>query len=945
MTFRGLTFKQLVALVCNNLAEFQKPGEQVDWQQLEALMEHHQVFTYAADFLLTTDSSIVPEALRTRWNNRINAKKIRSEQIRNECIVFLNECNKRRLCVVPYKGPSLAEQAYKEWSSRECIDLDFFVFEDLKTIEPALRDLGYQTDDLKTAPGSLYQYFQGEWCWYHPEKRIALELHWRAGERFRCPQAPNHNQLQKETSHQTILGAHRLALNPEIQILLLSMHAAKHDFGKLKWLLDLDGLIRNTPTLDWNKLISLANEARAEHHLASYFQVSSEIFDISLPIEMKRFFAEHEIPATMTTHIRNTWIGKSPSQKEHLKLSLQLLSSKVDKCKAIFLLCFGLTPKDIQENSNRSEFRALLTRPFRVLSDLFTRKASSISQEMRVLRLYLTDLIKTNRKTLSVIFALYGIATILEASLLVGFLPLLLGAESVLSPLLHSQDPIALAALAGLSATALGLFRYLHCRISEPLPERYALSLRKRILSFWSLAPWGHISQFPPGELLHSLTQDVDRIAYLSNITLRILSAGTSVFILSLFALHLSFGATVFAASLVCIFYGVLLSRSGRFRRSGERLHLLSVDLFDKAQESFKGSKWLAASGLRTSAKENLHTTAEEYCDENIELAKHSAGQDFVSTVGAALILLFTLAVGKNYFELSEGSLLALFLIAARLYSHAGQMLASAVNGRSLLSSFSSIQEHLIENANFSLPEPSRTERVSLNCDSIAVNNMTFAHTKGPFLFRRANLSIEKGDAVILSGPSGIGKTTLLDLLLGLLVPQSGTIRIDGRELEGEVLSEWQKQTAYLTQDLVLFGGSVRENLQLYLKGCPENQLRSVLEIVGLDTWLQKLPLGLETEIGPGGVKLSGGERQRLALARALLRQPKVLILDEATNALDVETEKRFFQTLFGKTDRPIVLMVSHRPGVCELFNRHLEIRDQQILENARVAERQSATG
>ena len=146
-------------------------------------------------------------------------------------------------------------------------------------------------------------------------------------------------------------------------------------------------------------------------------------------------------------------------------------------------------------------------------------------------------------------------------------------------------------------------------------------------------------------------------------------------------------------------------------------------------------------------------------------------------------------------------------------------------------------------------------------------------------------------------GPSGAGKSTIADLVNGLLLPTRGRLLLDGRALTQAELRQWRRQVGYVGQETVLFHQSVRENLLWAKPDASEDELREALEMASAG-FVYELPGGLETVAGDRGVLLSSGERQRISLARALLRKPTLLILDEATNALDVENEARILDAI-----------------------------------------------
>jgi len=189
-----------------------------------------------------------------------------------------------------------------------------------------------------------------------------------------------------------------------------------------------------------------------------------------------------------------------------------------------------------------------------------------------------------------------------------------------------------------------------------------------------------------------------------------------------------------------------------------------------------------------------------------------------------------------------------------------------------------------------------------------------FPNTDTP-LFQELSVSIPHGQITAFVGATGSGKTTLVDLLTGLLQPTSGEITVDGIPLTSTTLSAWRQQLAYVPQEVFLYDASLRDNIVFgHSKKVTEAELMDLLQLVELDAFVrEEMTDGLDTLLGENGVRLSGGQRQRVGLARALLREPSVLILDEATSSLDTITERAIIRALRRLPAGMTVLIIAHR--------------------------------
>ncbi|MDI7166876.1 ABC transporter ATP-binding protein [Leptospira santarosai] len=217
--------------------------------------------------------------------------------------------------------------------------------------------------------------------------------------------------------------------------------------------------------------------------------------------------------------------------------------------------------------------------------------------------------------------------------------------------------------------------------------------------------------------------------------------------------------------------------------------------------------------------------------------------------------------------------------------------------------------------------------------------DVDFSYPKRNQLFKKLNIQILKGEMVAFVGESGSGKSTIVDLILGLQVPTGGRIFLDGVVFEEWNKNSYREKIGYVPQDPILFHSSIRDNLLWSKEDSTEEELWKACKVANADQFIQRLPNGLDTIVGDRGVLLSGGQRQRIALARAILRKPPILILDEATSSLDSESEQLIQQSIDSIASETTIIIIAHRLSTIIRANRIYVLKSGELLETGNFSE------
>ncbi len=213
---------------------------------------------------------------------------------------------------------------------------------------------------------------------------------------------------------------------------------------------------------------------------------------------------------------------------------------------------------------------------------------------------------------------------------------------------------------------------------------------------------------------------------------------------------------------------------------------------------------------------------------------------------------------------------------------------------------------------------------------TIKITNLSFAYSDNAKIFKDLNLEINKDQTVYIEGINGSGKSTLIDIISGLLNPSKGKVEFNGQNINVNK-EEWLKNIGYVSQTNFLINNSIKDNIIFGRKEINEKDINVIIKKAGLENYINSLPMGIETKVGSLGRNLSGGQKQRIAIARALINNPKIIILDESTNALDLETENNFLEIINKLKKGRIVIFIAHSKTIKNFCDINYLIKNQKI--------------
>ncbi|MBS1762296.1 MAG: ABC transporter ATP-binding protein [Bacteroidetes bacterium] len=360
-----------------------------------------------------------------------------------------------------------------------------------------------------------------------------------------------------------------------------------------------------------------------------------------------------------------------------------------------------------------------------------------------------------------------------------------------------------------------------------------------------------------------------------------------------------------------------------------------TTSLAGSTTESLRNIELVKSLGLTTQEVERLNRNTYKILGLELKKVKRVRSISFiqgtlVNTLRQVILFILMWLIFHN--QMDAGQLVTMQVFSFFIFGplqEIGNILLSYREAEASLNNF--------ENLMKKQPEPSPVHPKHLGeIKSLSFKNVIFKHHSAAYkAIDGISFNVSVGETIAFVGPSGSGKSTLMKLLVGLYRPQQGKILYNGLDENEISYDDFRKQIGFVTQDTNLFSGTIRENLLFVNPSASEEQLRSALTKAAAFNILQRAENGLDTVIGEGGLKLSGGEKQRISIARALLREPRLLIFDEATSALDSITEEEISETIrnISLAKDQITILIAHRLSTIMHADRIIVLEKGEIAE------------
>jgi len=458
-----------------------------------------------------------------------------------------------------------------------------------------------------------------------------------------------------------------------------------------------------------------------------------------------------------------------------------------------------------------------------------------------------------------------------------------------------------------------------------------------RVEAFQSLMrqPLAYYNRVLTGQLISRLTNDTERVTRFLSFRLRMLIYSIFLIVISIYYMYtmsLILTFIAFAAMIATVFINSLYAR--KVRPSFDRVRHQTGALASIASGALSGVKTVKGLAIEPIIMNRFRRENDEYYDASLEATKLTA------LYGDSSLLILALAMtGILYFG-GQGILggvitvgiLAAFLTYMLTLSWPLYALGFILGDIERAVSAAKRVFEVIDNSPDSLDPPNALELEEISGD-IVVKDIHFSYQEGKPILKGVSLKVRKGEKILIVGPPGSGKSTLLRLIARLYEPDKGGIYLDGIDINRLKSRTLRRYIAYVPQEPFIFNRSIRENILLGKPDASLDEIIKAAKIAKIHDMIVKLPRGYDTLVGERGITLSGGQRQRIALARVLLGDPKILLLDDPVSNLDAETEEALVNDLEKILENRTVIMVSQRPSMARLADRIIVLMDGEIVE------------
>jgi subfamily B ATP-binding cassette protein MsbA len=453
--------------------------------------------------------------------------------------------------------------------------------------------------------------------------------------------------------------------------------------------------------------------------------------------------------------------------------------------------------------------------------------------------------------------------------------------------------------------------------------------------------------EHPSGELVARVINDVALMQNaVSNRLLDLFQQSITLVFLIVLLLSIHFQLAVVSLVVAPVLVYPIVRFGKGMRRTTHRSQERMADLASLMTEGIRGHRVVKAFGMEKFELDRFREATRRHMRVNLwaQMLSHASGPvvESLAVIGSAALLIYAgLAIRSN--DLKSEALIQFMIVLLMIYDPIRKLNKVNLILQEAMAAGQRVS-HLMEVPNDIQEAPDATTIDTVR-EGVRYENVSFSYGEDRPVLREVDLSIRAGEIVALVGPSGAGKSTLVNLLPRFFDPTGGRLTIDGTDIRQLTLKSLRALIGVVTQDTLLFNDTIRANIAYGRSDLPLERVREAAAAAYADEFIMELPNGYDTTIGESGLRLSGGQRQRLAIARALLKNAPILILDEATSHLDTQSEALVQKALYNLMQGRTTLVIAHRLSTVTKADRILVMEAGRIVEEGSHAQLMARAG
>lgn len=546
------------------------------------------------------------------------------------------------------------------------------------------------------------------------------------------------------------------------------------------------------------------------------------------------------------------------------------------------------------------------------------------------------DIIKTylceNWRSFLLVSSLTALASLLEIFGILAFLPIFAKSADIPLPdfikskivgLSTLEILIIISTLFALKAAILTFISFIKAKIFSGYETKFIYSFFDAIVA----SKWSYFISKPVGEIINTALKECPAAALIYSHIIMLFATILQLAILIFFSLYISWQASLLGVVVGFLVLKIFDFMPKKLKKLGGEFQVSFKETSGLVNDFFSNIKPLKSMNVDRTLFDEIRPKLQDQALMRRDLSFIKTSTSILMEPIIVIFICFILYVSLEVIDMNFAQAFALIIIFYKIMSCWKLFNQSIMSISEYENFFWAIDQEISdakENKEFNTGNIEKDLK-----DAVVFDNVSFEYIKGKKVLDNISFKAEKNTLTAIVGPSGCGKTTIIDIICKLYMPKKGNVYIDDVNLNDINTRYWRSQIGYVPQEFFMLHNSLRHNITLGDESYCDDDIYDALKKAGAINFVSQLEDGLDTIVGERGARFSGGQRQRISIARALLRRPQILILDEATTALDTDTEEAICKELKNLTQFTTVIAISHQLAILNVADNIIKLKSK----------------